>query len=62
LENLGIDGRIIVKIILEEEGCKVLSGFIWRRIGTNGDSCENGNTFSGSIKSPCKEGDDGCQH
>jgi hypothetical protein len=32
---MGIDGRIIYEWILQEYGGKVLSGFIWYRIGTS---------------------------
>jgi hypothetical protein len=35
-EDLNVDGRIILEWILREYGVKVLIGFIWLRIGTNG--------------------------
>jgi hypothetical protein len=34
-EDLGTDGSIILKWILEKEVGKVWTGFIWVRIGTN---------------------------
>jgi hypothetical protein len=33
-ENLGIDGRIILKQILSKYGGRVWTGFSWLRIGT----------------------------
>jgi hypothetical protein len=36
LEDLGIDGRIIVERILWKFGGKVWTGFIWLRLGTSG--------------------------
>jgi hypothetical protein len=35
-EDLGIDGRIILECILEKQGGKLGTGFIWLRIGTSG--------------------------
>jgi hypothetical protein len=35
-ENVGVDGRIIFKRILELQGEKVWTEYIWLRIGTNG--------------------------
>jgi hypothetical protein len=34
-EHLGIDGWIILEWILDKEGGKVWSGFIWRGIGNS---------------------------
>jgi hypothetical protein len=35
-EDIGVDGMIILKRILEEQGWKMWIGFIWLRIGTSG--------------------------
>jgi hypothetical protein len=42
--------RIILELILEKEGMKVWTGFIWLRIGISGYCCVHGNEPSGSIK------------
>jgi hypothetical protein len=36
LENIGVDGRIILKWFLEKESAKICTGFFWLRIGTIG--------------------------
>jgi hypothetical protein len=35
-EDVGIDGRIILELILGKQVGKVWTGFIWLRIGTSG--------------------------
>ena len=50
LEELGIDGRIILEWILKKLDGNVWNGFIGLRIGTNGRMCECGNEPSCSIK------------
>jgi hypothetical protein len=34
--DLGVDGRIILKLILRKQSWRVWIGFIWLRIGTAG--------------------------
>jgi hypothetical protein len=34
LENLGLDGRVILKWIINKQGGSGWNGFIWQRIGT----------------------------
>jgi len=36
LEDLGVDGKIILEWILEKQGAKVWTKCIWIRVGTNG--------------------------
>jgi hypothetical protein len=33
-QDLGEDGRLIVKLILQKQGGRLWNGFIWLRIGT----------------------------
>jgi hypothetical protein len=35
-EDLGVDGKIILKWILRKQDAGVWTGFIWLRIGTRG--------------------------
>jgi hypothetical protein len=35
-EELGVDGKIILEWILQKEGGKVWTGYIWLRIGISG--------------------------
>jgi hypothetical protein len=35
-EDLGVDGMIILELILGKQGGKVWTEFVWIRIGTNG--------------------------
>jgi hypothetical protein len=52
LEDLGVDGRIILKWIFNKWDGVAWAGLIWLRIGTGGGrgACECGNEPSGSIK------------
>jgi hypothetical protein len=50
LEDLGVDGRIILECILRKQGEKVWTRCLWFRIGLVADSCELGNEPSGYIK------------
>jgi hypothetical protein len=40
LGDLGIDGRIILKLILEKYDVMMSTGLIWLRIGTSGGTPE----------------------
>jgi len=35
-KELRTDGKIILKLILDKQGGKMLTGFIWLRIGASG--------------------------
>jgi hypothetical protein len=35
LDDLGIDGRVILKWILRHLDARVWTGFMWNRLGTN---------------------------
>jgi len=50
LEDLGVDGRIALKCILNKQYMSVWSGFIWIRIGNVMWSCERDNEPLVSIK------------
>jgi len=53
LEDLGLDGRIILKWFFKKWDGEAWTGLIWLRIGTGGGCFECGNEYSGSIK--CRE-------
>jgi hypothetical protein len=36
LEDLGVDGRIILRCVLKKKGVRVWTGFIWLKIGISG--------------------------
>jgi hypothetical protein len=36
LEGIGVDGRVILKLVLKKLGGRVWTGFIWLRLGTSG--------------------------
>jgi hypothetical protein len=50
-DNLDVDGKIILELILGKECWKLWSGHICLGIGTSGVPCEYGNEASESIKS-----------
>jgi hypothetical protein len=43
LEDVGIDGRIMLEWIFEKETGEVMTGFIWVRLISVIGSCEHGN-------------------
>jgi hypothetical protein len=42
-EDLGVNGKIILKLILTNEGVRICTGFIWLRIRPMAGPCEYGN-------------------
>jgi hypothetical protein len=50
LEDPGVDGRIILKLIFERLGGRAQTGLIWLRKGQMAGSCVYGDEPSGSIK------------
>jgi hypothetical protein len=49
-EDLGVDGKIILKLILEKYSWRVWTGLIWLRIDSGDGSREHGTECYGSIK------------
>jgi hypothetical protein len=49
LEDMSLDGKIILEWILGKQGGRMWTGCIWIRIGINRGSCEHGNEPSGFI-------------
>ena len=47
-EDLGFDGKIILKWMLED--VKTWNGFLWLRTGSNGGLCEHSKNISSCIK------------
>jgi len=50
LEDLGVEGGIILGWFFRKRDMVVWTGLIWLRIGTGGGHCERGNELSGYIK------------
>ena len=50
LEDLGVDGGVILKWILKKWDGEAWTGLLWLRIGTGGGRCECGNEPSGSVE------------
>jgi hypothetical protein len=42
-EDLGVDGKMILKCVLKKEGMTMWIGFSWFNIGSSPRSCEHGN-------------------
>jgi len=49
LEDLGVDGRIILKYLLMKQS-EAWIGLIWLRIRISGILCEHGNETCGEVK------------
>jgi hypothetical protein len=50
MEDLNIDGRITLELILGRKVGKIWTGFMWLRIGTSSRPFKHGNEPSGSIR------------
>ena len=50
LQDLGIDGSLILKWIIKKWFEETWTGLLWLRIGQVSGACECGNEHSGSIK------------
>jgi hypothetical protein len=50
LENQGVDGRMILILVLRKYTRKDWTGLIWLTIGTSTGCCEHGYELSVSIK------------
>ena len=50
MEELGVDGRVVRKLIIRKSFGRALFGLIWLGIMACGELCEHGNELSGSIK------------
>jgi hypothetical protein len=49
MEDLNIDGRIMLKLILKQQSGRAWTGLIWVRIGKSGGLVEDGTEISVSI-------------
>ena len=50
LEDLGVDGRVIRKLIIRESVGRAWFGLLWLRIRACGELFEHGNDLSDSVK------------
>jgi hypothetical protein len=50
LVDLGVNGRITLKLIFKKLNGEAWTGLFWLRIGQVAGDCECGNKLSGSIK------------
>ena len=50
MEDLGVDGKIILKLIIRKWGGETWPRLLWLRIGTVAGTCERGNKSWSSVK------------
>lgn len=50
MEDLAVDGRRVLKWLIEKWGMRAWSGFVWLRMKTSSELCEHVNRSSGYMK------------